>query len=267
MQEYKKSIINAMISVLVGAFLAWVGQQWFANDLEYRQISRDTYLAAPLGQQGLSMYHKGIQLKNISVVEFGIFNRTSKQFNDVEIAFSIDDNKYVDALVSAGIMTPNGLSSSEIAYEVPSKDKGTKKFFIKAVPKNMDSKYFHAAFVFDGDKAPPMSIISLSKDVAVGEYAEWKDAIKYIALLLIVVFVFVLSGFLIGDFADYMIQPRRNRKMVDKYRQFAEDLADSEQGTLNKDAVANAVFVYTSFIKQKKSVFWGKIFGERELPD
>ena len=39
------------------------------------------------------MAYKDKPLNNVSFVEFGIFNRTSKQFVDVDLAFSVDDQR------------------------------------------------------------------------------------------------------------------------------------------------------------------------------
>jgi hypothetical protein len=86
--EYSKHMfgeaVKGLTAAIVGALLFWGGQNWLTSDLEYRRVSRNGYLSAPLGKQGLTMAYEGKPLKNVSVVEFGIFNRTSKQFGDVD---------------------------------------------------------------------------------------------------------------------------------------------------------------------------------------
>jgi len=87
--EYRRHIfgeaVKGLTAAFVGALLLWGGQKWVASDLEYQQISRNGYLSTPLGQQGLTIAYEGKPLKNVSVVEFGIFNRTSRQFGDVDL--------------------------------------------------------------------------------------------------------------------------------------------------------------------------------------
>ena len=46
-----------------------------------------------LGETGMAMAYQGKPLKNISIVELRIFNRTSKQFGDVDLVFSVNDPK------------------------------------------------------------------------------------------------------------------------------------------------------------------------------
>ncbi|HEY0833493.1 MAG TPA: hypothetical protein VGE72_06240 [Azospirillum sp.] len=263
LQDYKVSVITSVASVIILALLSWIGQQWLSSDLEYKTLSRDAYLSAPLGQQGLTMYHKDKKLDNVSVVDFGIFNRTSKQFNDVEVAFSIGDPKYYDSLVSVGIITPNGTQSSEFAYELPSKDKGIKKFMIKVVPKNLGKKYFHIAFVFDGDKAPPMSVVSMTKDIAIDPHSEWQDVVIIFAVMAALIVVASSIFFLIADFAEYILQPRRHKKLVSKFRAHAQSCAAQSDAALNEKSVEDAVLVYSSFLKPKHTKLWVKVFGER----
>jgi hypothetical protein len=114
----------------------------------------------------------------------GRSNQAYRQFTDVDLLFSVDDSKNPMTLVSSGIITPTGLPHAETVEELPVKDTRTKKFRLKVIPKQYKTEYFDAIFVFDGEKAPSMSVASLSKDVSIRPYQEWKDAI--IAWLIIV---------------------------------------------------------------------------------
>ena len=84
-------------------------------------------------------------------------------------------------LVSSGINTLNGLPPADTVEKVPAdQNTRTKKYRLKVVPKQSKTANFHAVFVFAGEKAPSMSVVSLSKDVALEAYQGWKDIIKYI---------------------------------------------------------------------------------------
>jgi len=219
--------VKGLTAAFVGALLLWGGQKWFASDLEYKQISRNGYLSTPLGQQGLTMAYEGKPLKNVSVVEFGIFNRTAKQFGDVDLVFSVEDPKSQITLVSSGIITPNGLPHAETVEELPVKDikdTRTKKFRLKVVPKQHETEYFHAVFVFDGEKAPSMSVVSLSKDVSIGAYQEWKDTTK--ALLLSLVFMLLIYAiiFAVSSLIEHFVGLRRHHKSIERFVQHATEL-------------------------------------------
>ena len=63
MAEYKKHVLGegtkGITAGVVGALLLFIGQQWLNSDLEYKVATRDAYVSAPLGQQGLSMAFDG----------------------------------------------------------------------------------------------------------------------------------------------------------------------------------------------------------------
>ena len=152
MAEYKKHVLGegtkGITAGVVGALLLFIGQQWLNSDLEYKVASRDAYVSAPLGQQGLSMAFDGKPLKNVSVVEFSIVNRTSKQISNAEFLFVVDD-KTSPTLVAGGVIAPRGMSSAEVVENLPTKEPNARKFRLKVVPKQRDNEYFHAVFVFD----------------------------------------------------------------------------------------------------------------------
>jgi hypothetical protein len=131
-----KNILEGIVLLIVGGLLSLAGQKWVNSDLEYKVTSRDAYLSALLGQQGLNMAFKGKPLKNVSVVEFSIFNRTSKQVNNADLIFSIDEK--ASALVSSDVTPPHGMSKKETVEPIAPKDlkdQSVRKFRLKIVPK------------------------------------------------------------------------------------------------------------------------------------
>jgi hypothetical protein len=260
--EYRKHIFGEIVKVLTTAIvttlLFWGGQNWLTSDLEYKQVSRNAYLSAPLGKQGLTMAYEGKPLKNVSVVEFGIVNRTSKQLGDVDLIFSVDDSQSPMTLVSSGIITPSGLPHTETVEELPTKDTGTKKFRLKVIPKQTKTEYFHAVFVFDGEKAPSMSVVSQSKDnVAIVAYQEWKDN-------LIVPLVYTCIYLLIGV-AMVLGLRRSHRKSLERFAQHAAELQEKgELKSADEQAVKDAITIYTSFMRPKGK-FLSKIVGAQRL--
>ncbi|MFK4447142.1 hypothetical protein ABH944_007411 [Caballeronia udeis] len=265
--EYRKFIsgeaVKGVTAACAGAALFWIGQQWLTSDLEYHQQARNSYLSASLGQQGLSMAYAGKPLSNASIVDFSIYNRTSKQFNNVDLMFSIIDPKTPFTLISSGIITPSGIPQPEIIEEIPTKEPWIKNFKIKAFPKQSAGESYDAVFVFDGDKAPQMSVVSLSNDVSIGHYRDWKDAIEFVLLfgLPTIILIFTISSLI-----DYFTEPSRHRKLVKRFAHHAVEL--SEAGALRNsdpDAIADAGEIYASFARPKPSKVWSKIFPARKF--
>jgi hypothetical protein len=209
---------------------------------------------------------KGKPLKNISVVEYGIFNRTSRQFGDVDLVFSVDDSKGKMTLVSSGIITPGGLPHDEMVEELPVKDTRTKKFRLKVIPKQRKTEFFHAVFVFDGEVAPTMSVASLSKDVSIGAYQEWKDEV--IAVLIGLVFVGFIFGVInaVSSLTAYFLEPRRHLKSIERFVQHAAELRKKgELKSADEQVIDDASTIYASFTRPKPSKIWSKIFGAQRF--
>jgi hypothetical protein len=259
--EFRKLIsgeaVKGFTAGVVVVLLPWLWQVWGTSDLEYKRVSRNGYLSAPLGKQGLTMAYEGKPLKNVSVVEFGIFNRTTKQFGDVDLIFSVDDSQSPTTLVSSGIITPSGLPHAEIVEELPAKDAGTKIFRLKVIPKQPKTAYFHAVFVFDGEKAPSMSVVSKSKDnVAIGAYQAWKDNI--------IEHLIFLSIYLLLGVALILMVRRDHHRSRERFAQHATALLKKgELKSVDEKAVEDVVKIYTSF-QRPKGKFWSKIVGANQ---
>lgn len=269
MAEYKKHILGeatkGVTAAIVGALLMFAGQKSLNSDLEYKQTSRDAYLSAPLGQQGLTMAYGGKPIKNVSVVEFTIYNRTSKQIGNADLLFKINDGA-TTALVSGGIFPPKGMSTAETVEELPSKDEKAKKFRIKVMPKQRDSEYFHAVFVFDGDKAPSMSVSSTTGEVAIGPYRQWKDNIATIAIIVGFMLLAASVQLLFTSLVEYFTEPKKHKKQVERFAEHAGELQREEKlKSYNEDTLTDARTIYASFTRPKPSKFWSKVLPDQRF--
>lgn len=272
MDDYKKhfwlEIIKAIATAIVGAIIFWFAQQWLIEDLEYKKASKNSYLSAPLGQQGLTMAYNGQPLKNISVIEFGIFNRTQKQVHDIDLVFSINDMKESKNLVSNGIIAPKDIPQSEAIEEIETNNPSVKKYRIKIFPKEQKkSAYYHAVFVFDGDQLPEMSVISMTKEISIKEYSEWREV--FIALLIAFGVVLIFTGILITIMSciEFFLAPSRHKKYVEKFMKHVDEMQQREELTkLNNEVLLIIKKIYASYRKPQDK-FWSKIFGERKYED
>lgn len=269
MVEYKKQVIGeatkGITAGIVGALLLFLGQQWLNSDLEFRQISRDAYLSTPLGQQGLAMAFNGKPLKNVSVVEFSIVNRTSKQVANADLVFTVDDEDN-PTLVSGGVIPPRGMSTPEAIEELPSKDTKAKKFRIKVVPKQRDSEYFHAVFVFEGDRAPSMSVSSAAGDVSIVPYQKWKDTTAGVIMLLAIVCLWGAAQITFMTLIDYFWEPRKHKKQVERFVEHAAELQrEGKLRSTDPESLSDAGSIYASFMRPKPSKFWSKVLPEQRF--
>lgn len=268
MAEYKKHILGeatkGITAGIVGALLLFFGQQWLNSDLEFKQSSRNAYLSTPLGQQGLTMTFDGKQLKNVSIVEFSIINRTAKQISNADLIFAVDDPTS-PTLVSGGLIPPKGISAAEAIEELPSKDARAKKFRIRVIPKQQDSEYFHAVFVFEGEKAPSMSISSASGDVSIRAYQQWKDTTIIVVIFVAIACLWVAGQIALTTLIDYFLEPRRHKKQIESFAEHSIKLLNEGRLKLNDpDALADAGTIYASFARPKPSKFWSKLLPEQQ---
>ncbi len=273
MEEYRKNILGsatqtitvAVISGIIGFFC----QPWFNSNLEYKVTSRDAYLSALLGQQGLNMAFKGKPLKNVSVVEFSIFNRTSKQVNNADLIFSIDEK--ASALVLSDVTPPHGMSKKENVEPISPKDpkdQSVRKFRLKIVPNLQDSDSFHAVFVFEGEKAPSVSLHGSSGETSIVPYQEWKNITIGLIVVVIVYTLIGISWFTLSSLIDYIWAPRIYKKRVRSFVNHAKQLQHDGQLNSNDSQVTeDARKIYASFIKPKSSKFWSKMLPAQQLED
>lgn len=270
MSEYKKhfwfEIVKAIATAIVGGIVFWSGQQWLIDDLEYKKVSKNSYLSAPLGQQGLTMAYNDKPLKNISVIEFGIFNRTQKQFHEFDLVFSIDDTKIASTLVSSGIIAPSGIPQSEAVHEIETNNSSVKKYRIKIFPKDQKkSAYYHAVFVFDGDKLPEMSVVSLSKDVSIKEYSEFREIILGLVVLFsgVLLTLGIMIMFMSG--IDFYLAPNRHKKYVDNFMNHIKEMQNKgELKSIDANVLTDMKKIYAYYKRPQSNSFWSKIFGERK---
>jgi hypothetical protein len=266
--EYKKHIFGeatkGIVTAILGAVLLFFGQKWFTSEIEYRKLTRDAYIAAPLGQQGLTMVYDGKALKNVSVVEFSIVNRTSKQMSNIELLFLIEDSVDAKKLVSSVLIPPKGISQIENIEELKSSDPKGRKFRIKVLPKQNDAEFFHAVFVFDGEKAPPMSVSSANGEIPITPYMQYKDGLLAVLFAFGGMAIFTALGVAFGTFLDYFQLPKKHKRKVEEFTAHACELRDLGKLKLSPaDTIEDVGVIYASFTRPKPSKWWSKVLPEQ----
>jgi hypothetical protein len=205
----------------------------------------------------------GKPLKNVSIVEFSILNRTPKQVKDSELEFFVD-KKAGSALVSSDIIPPRRISKKENVENLTSKDPNVRRFRLKIVPTQQDNEHFNAVFVFAGEKAPHMSVISKTGEVSLVQYERWKD---FITEVIIVLLSYLFLGLCFFYRVYFVWSPRSHKKRFERFEEYVKQL--QSDGKLNADPqfLEDASKVFTSFTKPKPYKFWSKILPARHFKD
>jgi hypothetical protein len=263
MKNILDGLPQGVLLFIIGGLITFVGPKLLHSDLEYKVTSTDSYLSAPLGQQGLTMAFGGKPLKNVSIVEFSILNRTSKLFKDIELEFFID-TKSGSALVSSDIIPPRRISKKENIENLTSKDPNVRRFRLKIVPTQQDNEHFNAVFVFAGEKAPHMSVINKTGEVSLVQHEGLKDFV----ILLITLFLpyFLLALYLFYRI-DFVWLPRSHKKRIKRFEEYIKQLQSDGQLNAEPQFLKDASKVFTSFTKPKPYKFWSKILPARYFED
>jgi hypothetical protein len=255
MKNILDGLLQGVLPVVVGGLMGFFGPRLLHNDLEYKVTSTDAYLSAPLGQQGLTMAFGGKPLKNVSIVNFSILNRTPKQVKDAELEFFVDKNAG-SALVSSDIIPLRRISKKENVENLTSKDPNVRRFRLKIVPMQQDDEHFNAVFVFAGEKAPHMSVISKTGEVSLVQYEGLKDFVVKILIFVVLNLAFWVYLFYQDDF---VWRPRSHKKRVERFEEHVKQLQSDGQLNADPQFLEDANKVFTSFTKPKPYKFWSKI--------
>jgi hypothetical protein len=200
-QAITASVILLVVSVLGYLFLT------SGDFLEYRKLERKNYISAAIANNSLSVTSDGKKIEKLSVVEFGIYNRSDVQFHDVELTFLIDSPSPTAKFLSVNVI-PDKRVSFEHFKAVTSSDSREQRFSLKVVPRSTENhwstgstfdKAFHFVFLFEGDVPPEIQPLTLSKGVKLIEYREWRKYFNWKTITVAILWIFALAvGFWIA---------------------------------------------------------------------
>lgn len=159
------------------------------SELEYREGSKAPYFKYPDSiAKDLEILHKNIPVKNISIVEYAIHNRTFSGFKDVTIYVNLNESKAFH-LISRNLRPPKNLPNIGIE-DLPNEKDGLYGFTVKSLKRTGDD-YYYLSLVFEGDEAPKTSISVANQDIDLVPYKTWKDTIYTVAIAIAVYAVFL----------------------------------------------------------------------------
>ena len=267
MVEIKKHIagetVKGLAAAFMGALITYTGSLLVNNEIEYKVGSRDSFLYSPLGENGLTFAYNGHPLKDISAVEFVFFNKTNKQFNDVDLIFSYQNPNEQFHLVSSGISAPPDIPSSDIIEQLPTEDRNSKRYKLKIFPRQKNDEFFRALFVFEGTKSPTISVSSLSRDAQISEHSKTKDNIIVVLAVLSIILAGAILAVIAGSLGEYFYAPNQFKRNVEKYSKHVEKMKDSYK---TENTVNDTIKYYIEFIRPKESWLWSRVFGKQKWP-
>ena len=153
----------------------------------------------------------------------------------------------------------------EVVDNLETKEPGARKFRLKVVPKQRDNEYFHAVFVFEGERAPSMNISSTSGDVSIVPYQHWKDTVAATMLAVGIVMILFAVQITVTSFLEYFVEPRRHKKEVERFALKASELKNENKlHSSDPSSLVDAAAIYAEFSRPKSSRFWSKILPDQK---
>ncbi|WP_457930204.1 hypothetical protein ACT51I_19330 [Pseudomonas aeruginosa] len=129
-----------------------------------------------------------------------------------------------------------------------SKNNSSKSFNIKIIPTQKEKEYFHATFVFDGNKAPEMSVVEISEGASIIPYQEWKDTIKALVILSLAIIISIIFALLFVSFLEFVYSKKTHNSAIKKFRHHIEKMKKEGLLETTTDIEENtAVKIYESF--------------------
>lgn len=208
MESGKLIILETLKAILI-ITVTLLATAWFtgSNDIEYKNKSIEQYFRVPDAiSKELKLFHINTEIKNISVLNYGLFNRTFSDHEKVDIYLSLKA-KNPPKLISSKLYPPERLSAKGIT-EVKTNNPNLLAFNVETLKKSKDGDYYLINLIFEGEVIPEVSISTNNKNLELVEYKEWKDYIWAI-LIVIIGYAVLLAPFVF--WAHYSGKRSKNR--------------------------------------------------------
>jgi hypothetical protein len=175
------NLVKKVLETIVIIFVSGVATLWFFGtpELEYRSGYRDKYFnILSKAPKELTLEYRGERIENISVFDFNIFNRTLKDISGVRLYFRMSPKGAgkVPEIISKGLYPPTPLPEVGITE----KDTGTENLYafdIDTLKRTGSNSFYTVRFIFKGTETPEVAVSTLTKDVDIKEYSNWRDYI------------------------------------------------------------------------------------------
>ncbi len=223
-----KSILIEFVKAIGIAIITLFIASWFAgsSDIEYKSKSIDSNFNVPTALEGkLKIMNGTTEIENISVVNFGLYNRSFSDYENVKIHIEIQGDK-PPKLLSSNFIPPERLTKSGIS-ELGSTPKSQIGYSIDVFKTSIDDDYYLIHLIFEGTVAPTVKIRTSTKNIEVTKYKEWRDW-AWVILMISLVYAVILIPFAV--ILHYSTKRSKNRYLVTLKSRWAEnDILNEEQ--------------------------------------
>lgn len=246
-----KNLIVSTLSILITI----IGTAYYNSSLtlEYKDSVKEQYLNISNDVfKDLTLTYNKKRISNISMYQVAIFNKTWKDFENVNLYFTLKSktNKKLPNIINKGFFAPSNRSSNIGISEIKKVKDNTYMVNIKVLKQTDTDKYYLGRFIFEGNEIPDV-VISTPENIGlqVGEYSYTKE--RLIALLIILVFIIIII-IPLSILGNWDI----NRNWKKRREELENILKDTQQ--LDNKLITEIINSYENKYKPKEGYFYRK---------
>jgi hypothetical protein len=203
--KIRDDYISKVILLIIGYLLASVVSFMTPDtaDIEYSKICRDKFYDKSLRHREVEWHYKDQTVETMSVCQFYIHNRTSKDIPGVKLYFRVvpKGESKVPEILSKNLYPPERLPRVGIK-EVNEGIDNLYAFDIDVVKKTEEKDSYMAEFLFKGVSAPEMSVSTNTKDVTVEEFSVLRSLMRIGRFMVPIGLAIIVLTFWLGYLGD-----------------------------------------------------------------
>jgi hypothetical protein len=223
-----KQLLLEIIKTIAISALTIVFSIWFtsSNSIEYKVSTINAALNIPAAlKEEIKITNSGEEIKNISTVSFGLYNRSFSDYENVKIYIEIIDEN-PPKLISANLIPPDRLTKNGIK-ELRDSNDALIGYSVDVFKKSLDYDFYLISLIFEGDLSPKIKISTDTKNINITEYSDLQEWIVIIIFVTLMYAVILVPTIIIGRYSSIRI---RNRHLARLKSRWAEgNLLNSEQ--------------------------------------
>lgn len=229
---------------------------YFANSsLEYREFSKEQYYNTSSKLfDTLDIRFKNKKIDNISVYEFGIYNNSLEDIENVNIYFTLkktENSKIIPNIINKGLFPPIKLPNNKIT-EIEQKDENVYVYNVPLLKQTGINEYYLARFIFEGNEVPEITIsIPDTKNVEIIKYRYLKEYFIMGTIFLTILSIFIFLFALLDGWSNDRYW---NKKRIPKLNELLNrlkvenNLVDLISNEYEKEFKAKDNFIYKKII-------------------
>lgn len=252
-----KAIETIVVIIVGGVVTLWA---FGTPELEYKSGYKDKYfnILAKVPKE-LTLEYRGERIENISVFEFAIFNRTWKDISGVRLYFKITPKEEgkVPEIISRAVYPPTPLPEIGITE----KETGTANLYafdIDTLKRTGSNSFYLARFIFKGTETPGVAVSTLTKDVDIREYSNWREYLIAFVVCFVLLAVVVLPMMILEEWRTFRRRTRQLTRLSETLEKSASLGLTSEQRQLVVDMCDKELEIRPAYFYRKMRSLLGR---------